>query len=304
MTRTYLELLFATALWGFSFVASIWALQGMGPMLNTALRFGIALVFLALFSRKLKFAWREFLIVFRPSVCIFGMIAFQTWGLQTTSAGRSGFITVLYVLFVPIFERLFYRVRIKKILLLWIFVALVGTLLICGIISRAGVSSDFFHSVNLGDFLTFICALFGAAHIILVNQTMNKVDSSVKFHLYQCAWVFALALVTTAFTEGFHRLFTPWSPLVWLGMLHLGIFSSAIAFLIQVRAQKVIPPTQFGLLVLLESPWALCFSLVLGMEVITHFQILGAVLILLAAALESLSAFDFRSAMAKAKSKS
>jgi drug/metabolite transporter (DMT)-like permease len=132
---------------------------------------------------------------------------------------------------------------------------------------------------------------------------MNKIDSSVKFHIYQCVWVFMLALVTTSFTEGFHALFTPWGPYVWLGMIHLGILSSAVAFLIQIRAQKVIPPTQFGLLVLLESPWALCFSLILGMEVITHFQILGAILILLAAALESLSAFDLRTAMAKAKSR-
>jgi drug/metabolite transporter (DMT)-like permease len=51
MIRLYSELLFATMVWGFGFIASIWALRGMGPVLNTALRFGIAFIFLDLICR-------------------------------------------------------------------------------------------------------------------------------------------------------------------------------------------------------------------------------------------------------------
>jgi drug/metabolite transporter (DMT)-like permease len=56
MIRLYSELLFATMVWGFGFIASIWALRGMGPVLNTALRFGIAFIFLDLIcSRPRRF---------------------------------------------------------------------------------------------------------------------------------------------------------------------------------------------------------------------------------------------------------
>jgi drug/metabolite transporter (DMT)-like permease len=307
MTRTYFELLFTTLLWGFGFIASIWTLEAIGPVLSTALRFGLALVFLLLYAlakKQLKFSLREFKILFGPGFCIFAMISLQTWGMQTTSAGRSSFITVLYVLFVPILERVLYRVRVKPILYLWVGVALLGTLFICGAITRAGLSPDFFQSIRMGDLLTLGCAFFAAGHIVLVNQTMNQIDSELRYHIYQCAWVTLIALIATALTEGFHQLFVPWTAHVWFGLLHLGLFSSAVAFLIQVRAQKVIPPTQIGLIILLESPWALCISLLLGMEVVTNFQLLGAGMIFVAAGFESLSAFDFRSAIAKARFKS
>ena len=298
MRRTYLELLIATVFWGFGFIASIWALKGMGPILNTALRFAIAVIFLDLIYRlrlwkgvsPLTYRFKEWVSLFLPGFFLFGMLATQTWGLKYTSASRSGFITVLYVLFVPFFERFFVGTKIKPILAVWILLALVGTSLICGVITRAGLNPNFLEALNRGDLLTLICAIFGAGHILVVNQTLSRVDSAVKYHIYQSIWIALLAFVLTMFTEGFSALSAPWDLKTWLGLLHLGILSSGVAFLIQIRAQKTIQPTTFGLLVLLESPWALLFSVLLGMEILTPLQLAGACLILLSAASASVLA--------------
>ena len=291
MNRTYLELLLATLIWGFGFVAAEWALVGMGPVLNTALRFWIAVFFLhAIF--RFKYQVKEWLSLILPGLLLFGMMVCQTWGLKYTSASRSGFITVLYVLFVPFFERYFMGTKLRPMLSIWILMALTGTSLICGVVTRAGINHDFLGAINIGDGLTLICAICGAAHIIVVNQTLNRVDSAAKYHIYQSVWIALFSTLLVFFTEGFGALWAPWSMKVWLGLLHLGILSSGIAFLIQIRAQKTIAPTTFGLLVLLESPWALFFSVMFGMETLSWMQFAGAGLILLAAACESLLRSD------------
>jgi drug/metabolite transporter (DMT)-like permease len=296
MIRLYSELLFATMVWGFGFIASIWALRGMGPVLNTALRFGIAFIFLDLICRfrlfkttPIRYNRKDFLKIMKPGILLFAMMVFQTWGLKYTGPARSGFITVLYVVFVPLFERFFIGTKIRALIILWITMALIGTALICGVVTTNGVNHEFLGAINRGDVYTFMCAIFGAAHIIAVNQTLHEIESPIQFQVYQCLWITLLATVLTAFTEGFSALFSPWDLLTWVGLLHLGILSSAIAFLIQIRAQKTIPPASFGLLVLLESPWALVFSFLLGMEILISFQLVGAGLILAAATFESLT---------------
>ena len=299
MRRTYFELLIATLFWGFGFTAANWVLEGMGPVLNTALRFWIAVIFLDLIFRfklvknsgPIQYRFKEWLSLVQPGFFLFAMMVTQTWGLKFTTPSRSGFITVMYVMFVPFFERVFMGTRIRPILAVWILMALTGTSLICEVITRAGINHQFLGAINIGDWLTLVCAIFGAGHIIVVNQTMNRVDSAAKYHIYQSIWIALFATVTLCFTEGFSALQTHWSLKVWAGLLHLGILSSAIAFLIQIRAQKTIAPTTFGLLVLLESPWALFFSVLLGLEAVSGLQFAGAGLILLAAAFESLSAY-------------
>jgi drug/metabolite transporter (DMT)-like permease len=301
---TYFELLFATLCWGFGFIASIWALQGTGPFLNCVLRFGIAVVFLDLIFRlrlfknlqPIDYKFKEFLSLFLPGFLLFVTMITQTWALKYTTATRCGFITALYVLFIPIFERIFMKTRIKPLLACWIFLALVGTALICQVLTSSGLQPGFLGAINKGDWLTLVCAIFIGAHVITVNQTMHKVSSSATYHIYQCIWITLLSVILVCFTEGFGALahFAEWDLKIWAGLIHLGIFSTAIGFLIQIRAQKTIPPTTFGLLVLLESPWALMFSVAIGLETVSGFQLMGAGFILLSAVLESLSAYHSR----------
>ena len=290
-------MIFASVFWGFGFIASIWALEGMGPIWMTSIRFIIAVVMLDLlyrfrvFGEPLSYSWTEFKNVVLPGFFLFGLLGFQTWGLKYTSATRSGFITVLYVLFIPVFEKIFLKTKVRKILLLWIALALFGTALICKALTRDGVSPEFLSSFNLGDLLTLLAALCSAAHFIVVNTKMGTVSSPVKFHIYQSVWVIIFATLVGAWCEGFSWLNTLssglWTPKIWIGLLHLGILSSGIAFLIQVRAQRFLGPSTTGMLVLLESPWAMTFSVLLLHEMLTALQIVGAGFILFAALAES-----------------
>jgi len=300
--RAYGELLFATIFWGFGFIATIWALDGIGPIWLTSIRFLMAAVMLdgiyrlRLFGLKpLRYDFREFLSLIQPGIFLFGLLGLQTWGLQYTSATKSGFITVLYVLFIPIFERIFLGYPSRKILWLWIAIALGGTAMICGAWTEAGFSRDFLKAFNFGDLLTFFCAICAAAHIIVTAKKMALPEerriSPVKFHIYQCVWVGIFGAVIGMVTEGFSWVPTfmggLWTWKVWAGVLELGLLSSGVSFLIQVRGQRTVSPSTVGIIVLLESPWAMVFSIWLLNEHLSGMQTFGAFLILSAALAES-----------------
>jgi drug/metabolite transporter (DMT)-like permease len=306
--RAYGELLFATIFWGFGFIASIWALDGIGPVWMTSVRFVVCILMLDTIYRvfgklgwlglkPLQYRFREFLSIAQPGFFLFCLLTLQTWGLKYTTATKSGFITVLYVLFIPIFEKVFLGYPVRKILWLWISLAVAGTAMICGAWTPSGLSSDFLGAFNVGDLLTFFCAISAAAHIIATAKKMSPSNaeriSPVLFHIYQSAWVAIFAGILGASVEGFswvHAMTSgAWSSKVWMGLFELGVLSSGVAFLIQVRGQRTVSPSTVGIIVLLESPWALVFSVWLLNEQLSGMQVLGAFLILGAAVAESLS---------------
>lgn len=289
INRPIVEMLIATMLWGFGFIGAQWALPGMGPIFITGARFAIAVLIL-LAIKPVKFRIRGFKAMFIPGFLLCLTLVVQTWGLRYTTPTRSGFITVLYVLFIPLFERIFFRVRANRSLWFWIFVALIGTGLICGALTLTGVSPEMMKSFNLGDWLTLVCAISAAAHFISVEKFLSKAESPFHFHLYQSIWVILFCAILVPFIEGAHEFHFPWSPLVWAGVIELGIFSSAIAFWLQIRSQQTMRPATVGILSLLESPWAMVFSIALGYEIMTGDQLVGAALILLAASGETLLA--------------
>jgi drug/metabolite transporter (DMT)-like permease len=299
ITRSYFELLVGTLCWGFGFIAALYALAAVSPFWLTCFRFLIAAVVLDLLFRfKLfgfkphRYSWAEIKATFLSGLALFILLSSQNWGLKTTSATRSSFITVLYVLFIPIFEFIFLSVRVRKILALWIMLALVGTAFICKAITAQGIGSDFLSAFHIGDFLTLICAAAAAAHFIFVNEALPKVPSPIKFNILQCAWVAVIGAIFGSLFEGFswwHTLLAgEWTAQVWIGVIHLGLFSSALAFLCQIRAQQFISPSSIGIFVLLESPFAMLFSILLLHEALTWTQVLGAGLVLSAAVGESL----------------
>lgn len=313
--RSLLELFVATSIFGLAFVTSIWAMEGIGPIWVTSIRFIFAIVMLDLLSRArvlglepLKYSWQQLKAVFWPGFFLFGTLTFQTWGLKYTSATKCGFITVLYVLLVPFLERIFFKRKISPFVWLWIGLALVGTALICGAIVEVaagpgstggsiGFAEDFLGAFNIGDGLTLLCAFAAAGHLIVLNHKLQHSEHAalftakpVLFHIYQSVWVIILAAVLGYFVEGtgWTVLLTGgfWTAKIWLSVLQLGLMSSGIAFLILVRAQRYVPATTAGLVVLLESPWAMVFSVWLMDEKLTLLQLLGAGLILTASVAE------------------
>src|SRR5688500_13980972 len=123
------ELIIATLIWGFGFIATIWALQSVDPISLNILRFtcaaliGLIISFLVP-SLRVDLTWEQCKLAFSPGLCLGVAIAFQTWGLLYTTATNSGFITTLYVVIVPICELLILRRALHPLHIFWVILAL------------------------------------------------------------------------------------------------------------------------------------------------------------------------------------
>lgn len=293
-----LELTLAGAFWGLGFTATVWALRGMGPLAITGWRFAAAGVFGLLISAPLRLVRREaeaaqgsanqFWLAAIPGLLISLTLIFQTWGLVYTTATKGAFITTLYVLLVPVLERFILRRKLPRFHLAYVCLSLVGVAFICDLQALfTNDASDVRSRLNFGDLLTLGCAVTATLHILWFGAIAGKIGSSFRFNVYQSFWAAVLPLSMSL-------VFEPWpkpsfEDLSAVGMILLTFGSTLIAFALQVRAQKKIPPSLASLLFLLESPFSALFALVFLNEVLSFSQWIGAVIILIAAALSSVA---------------
>ena len=272
-----LELIFAGSIWGFGFVCARWALDFAGPFWMNAIRFYVAFIFavpviLATPQLKAHFNREQFFLAAWPGVFLSGTLVFQTAGLAYTSVTKSGFITVLYIVFVPFLELLLLKTKINKFHFVWVITALLGSALICEF--QGG-------SWNFGDLLTLICALMASSQIVFLEKQAPKIGSAFVFNVFQTFWAGLIPLALALPFEDKPKF--PISAKILSAMLILSFASTLLAFLIQVRSQKVLPSSTVSMLFLLESPFAALFAFLLLGERMGVSQWLGASLILLSA---------------------
>ena len=279
------ELCGAAVLWGFGFIATVWALKAWTPLWMTVFRFlGAALagfVGLAAFGKALD--TKHFKLSFVPGLFLGGTLMLQTVGLVYTTASKSAFITTLYIIIIPLFEALVLKKRLHPLHGLMVAVATLGAALMCRL--APGVSlADL-----KGDLLTLGCSVCAAAQILWLGRIGRKVSAPVAFNTYQAFWTGITALPLALLFEGpfktaWNGLFTASPQALWGGLVFLIFGSTHIAFLAQVRAQKVISPSVASMLFLLESPFSALFAAILLGERLDSLQMVGAALILAAAA--------------------
>ncbi len=274
--QAVLEMVLAGAIWGYGFVATKYAGEGVAPLTMTLIRFllSAAVIFPLVFliknfgseNHKKLFKWAVL-----PGICLSSLMIFQTWGLGYTSATRSAFITTLYVVMVPLFEVLLLKKKLKYEHLLWVALALIGTALICDF-----QGGDW----NKGDVLTFIGAVGAALHIIFIAKVSARVDSPMAFNGYQNLIGVLIAGVALLFVAESAPIFTP---RVIYGLGFIAFASTTFAFMLQIRAQQVLSPSTASLLFLLESPFAALSGFLFLDEVLSFNQWIGAILILASA---------------------
>lgn len=274
----------AAAFWGFGFVAAIWAFTVFTAFEVTFLRFGLSALLLVffIFSASGRASIKEYIgISFLPALLLTITLIFQTWGLQYTTPTKSGFITTLYVVFVPILDSILRKHNLPFTLWGCVALALLGTGLI--------VNAASIESINIGDVMTFICAIAATFQIYWLGVVSPKIGRPFVFNLVQAGWG-ALICVPVLFMGTLPQklaAFQEWPPLAWTGLLSLTFGSTIIAFFLQVRAQKFLSATVSSLIFLLESPFALIFSLLLLGQSLTFIESLGAALIFMSAAAAS-----------------
>lgn len=277
--KPLIELVFAASLWGLAFVAVIWSLVTLDAPAIIFYRFlfstlaGVVVVF---FLRKRwgitpKLLWSEFRLSLSSGWWLFATLALQTFGLITTTASKSAFITVLYVVMVPIITAIQGAEKFLARHLICVFFALIGL---------AMFQELKFSSWSLGDTLTLFAAFAASMHIIVIGSVAPRSQNKFLLNLGQGFITCVLALFL--FPLGARHDLAAVDAKGWLGLLILSIGAGLIAFYLQVKAQEKIQPSLASLLFLLESPFSAFFAYVLLHERFSALQIFGGIVILLA----------------------
>lgn len=259
--------LWATCLiWGVAFPLAKLALQDATPMAFTAARFLLATALVAPGLRGItRDEWR-----YGGALGVLLTLGFatQTIGLNLTTASRSGFITALYIPFVPFIVLLVYRALPDRLSAAGLVVALGGMTLLT---SPAGLAGG----LNLGDLLTLLCALCFAAHMVATGSFARRFRVE-RLMMSQIAVSALLTTVATPLLETPRLSPTP----ILLGIVaYEAVLASVIAIRLQLAAQRVLSPTYAALVYTLEPVVAALTSLLITGDRLAALQWVGGLLI-------------------------
>ena len=285
--RGSLLLLLGSVIWGAAFVAQRVGMDHLGPFSFNGIRMllaGIVLIPVAAFiDRKKEPGVRPDPKDQRKAGLLCGVLLFvasslQQMGLVTTSAGKAGFITALYVVLVPVAAWLLFRKNPGRVIWLGVVLAVFALWLLC---MPAGGG----FALQGGDLLVLGCAVAFTGQILCVDYYAPKV-SGVKLARDEFLVTGVLSLLIAVFTE----------TITWTGIrealipiLYAGLMSGAVAYTRQIIGQRDTHPTVASLIMCLESVFAtLSGALILG-EKMTVRETVGCVLMFVAVVLAQLS---------------
>ncbi len=273
----------AAFIWGSAFVAQSLGADVMGAFTFSAIRMTIAIaVMLPLLPLLHKIVPKEEYpdkkkyrrdLFMGGLICGFSLMAacnLQQFGLTDTDAGKAGFITALYVVLVPLVSAIFGR-RVGRRLMLCVALAVGGLYFLCFEIGKPPVFVG-------GDFFVFLCAFGFAVQVLAVDYFVRKVDSielsiaqfiGATFFSYIGMFIFDEPTVDQVVRS------LPY-------LLYVGIFSGAVAYTLQIIAQREGDPTKVSILMSLESLFSVVCGALLLHERMTLQEYLGCALMLVA----------------------
>lgn len=185
--------------------------------------------------------------------------------MESDATGKAGFLTALYIIFVPILG-IFFRRKLSGNIICGSVLAVIGMYMLC-------VSGS--SSVSLGDIMLILCGFMYAVHIIVID-VMGKDIDPIELSFYQFLTAALVLVIPAIITEGGQQ-----SNLgsALFSILYLGIFSSAVAFTAQIYSQKHLHPAVASIVMCFESVVAAISGAIFLGESMSAKQI-GACLIL------------------------
>ena len=262
-----LLLILVTAVWGSTFLIVQNSLTELSPLIFLLCRFSLAaMVLLAINRHRLLRA--GVLPGMITGVFLFAGYAFQTIGLQSTTASKSAFLTSLSVPMVPFAAALVYRKAPGRREILGLLFASAGMILLT--VPRQ------LDSISRGDILSFLCAVAFAAQVVAVSHYAGR-GNFETFVTVQMITVAVLSLATCAWAEPFH--FQP-SRAAWIAVIVTGMFATAAAFSVQAWAQQYTTVNRAAVIYALEPVFAWLTSFLVAGELLSRRGTFGAVLIL------------------------
>lgn len=264
-------LVIVTIIWGGGFIATSSALDDLPPFTILMLRFLGAAILPMVLSWK---AWRSLnrTIIMRGLFCgalLFFAFAFQTFGLMYTTPSKNAFLTATNVILVPYLLWLFLKRKPTKKEVLASSLCVIGIALLTLKTDAA--------QMNIGDMLSFICAIFFAAHMIALEKAAPNTDVFAMTAL-QMVSAGVLSAVFALSIEGIPKAI-PASASVAIG--YSIICSTMLAYLLQTWAQKYTSANHASMILSMEALWASFFSYCFFQETMTFAMLIGAALIFL-----------------------
>lgn len=268
-----LILLLTAVIWGTAFVSQRVGMDYLGPNTFNGIRTllgALVLIPLILFREKTgkskKTDTKKLIVggvICGILLCSAGTI--QTWGMVYTTSGKSGFITAMYMIFVPIIG-LFTGKKLRLFTVLGIALGVAGMYML----TIGG--TDF--SLNIGDAMTLICAVIFAFHIMTIDRLTREVDG-VKLAFVQFLVSGTINIVLMLIFEH------PEPTLIKscaVPILYSGVMSCGVAYTLQIIGQKYAEPTPASIIMSMEAVFAALAGALLLRERLSLVEIAGCIL--------------------------
>lgn len=276
-----LGLVYCAAVWGATFFLVKDALAGVDPVAMVAQRFLLSALLLAPWALTRPARFKHLKESFVLAVLLFLLYVSQTIGLGYTTASNSGFITGLFVIFVPLFLLLFFGKPPTKVQWGASLLALAGLWLLTG-----GI-----RSANFGDAITLIAAATYAGHLLATDKFV-RADADVLVLAFHQFWMTGVLAALAALATG--RSFSIGAGSAKAIIVFLAVVPTLSAFFIQMKAQKTVPPVKVSLIFSLEPVFAALFAWTLGGETFSPARAAGGGLIVAAMMAGELSKLDLK----------
>jgi drug/metabolite transporter (DMT)-like permease len=265
-------LLIASAIWGAAFVAQRQAAEHLDAGSIAALRFlaGGLMLLPVVAVRRRRVRERSPIRTVCTGGLVCGAVMYAAFMLQQrgieagSTASAAGFITGLYVLFVPVIG-IALGVRTHPMIWLGAILAAVGLHLL-------SVGGDL--RMSWGDTLVLLCAIAWAVHVLLIGRFSPRCDA-IELAAAQFLVTGTVALLSLGELPGPESVRACLWPMVYLGPVAVGV-----AFTLQVVGQRTAPPAHAAVLLSLEGLFAAVFGAFLGGERLTEAQYGGCALML------------------------
>lgn len=269
-------LLLVAAIWGTAFVFQRIGMDSIQPVTFTAARMSLAAVAVSLVAALQKksnpqgVTDREYSKnnILGGICCGFFLVTasiLQQIGIVTTSAGKAGFITAMYILIVPVLGTVILKKHNSWHVWLSVAMGVVGLYLLCMTGSLR---------LERGDALICICAVLFSGHILCIDRFVAKGDpvriAAIQFTVTAIvSWVFAFIMES----PGIEEMKTAIIPI-----LYCGLVSGGVGYTLQVVAQKYTEPTVASLLMSLEAVFAATAGAMILHERMTEREIMGCIM--------------------------
>lgn len=254
--------------WGSTYFLTKIGIGLLEPFNLTTLRFGAAFLVTALFFHKRILKFDKITLKYSG---ILGILAFisvltMTIGVKYTSASNAGFLISLSVVMIPVISVIFLKKKIKFRLFASVILATIGIVLL--------TLNDQL-TINKGDLLCIICALAFALQVIVMERIPKNADS-VAIGALQMGIIAVMNGLISFTTESFKF---PHDIKLWGIIILLGIFCTAVCYIMQIYALKDTSAIQAGIILSLEPVFSAFFAFIFLGELLTMKGYIGAVLL-------------------------